>query len=259
MPAPTNLIKSRLQSGDMQLGAWLNLASPVGTEILAGAGYDWCLIDAEHGGLDTRDVRQGLMALAAVGCPAAVRVAANEGWLLKQVLDLGAQTVLVPMVGSGAEAQAAADAVRYPPDGARGLAAGVVRASGYGATPDYATSANAQICLMVQAETRAAVDDIDAIAAVEGVDCVFVGPSDLAADMGYLGDTGAAEVQEAIAHIMARTRAAGKAVGMFCLNPDDLQRYADLGARFITVASDVNLLRTAATGRLAAARASLKS
>lgn len=257
MPAPENLIKTRLKAGHTQLGLWLNLACDVSAELAGQVGFDWCLIDAEHGSSSLPMVRAQLMALAAAGCPAAVRVAENKAWMLKQALDLGAQTVLVPMVGSGAEAAAAANAVYYPPKGARGLAAGVVRASGYGAVPDYASTANDQICLMVQAENRAALDNIDDIAGTEGVDCVFIGPSDLAADMGHLGNSAAPEVQEAIAHIMARSLAAGKAVGMFCLNPSDVPRYRDLGATFINVASDVNALRLTLAERLAAARSGL--
>lgn len=252
-----NRIKTRLAAGETLLGAWLNLGCAVTAEIAGAAGYDWCLIDAEHGPNGIGAVRDQLIALRAAGCPAAVRVAANEPWMLKHVLDAGATTVIVPMVGTRAEAEAAASAVRYPPLGRRGLAAGVVRASGYGEDTSYIARAHEDICLMVQAETRASVENIDAIASVPGVDAVFVGPSDLAADMGFIGDTEAAEVQDAIAHVMARTLAAGKAVGMFCLDPRDLARYRDLGARFIAVASDVVLFRTALALRADDARAAL--
>jgi len=250
-------IKQRLEAGETLIGAWLNLGSLVTAEIAGQSGFDWCLVDAEHGPNAISGIRDQLIALAAAGCPSAVRVAANEAWMLKQALDAGAQTLVVPMVGTAAEAAAAAGAVRYPPRGRRGLAAGVVRASGYGRDPGYMHSANEGICLMVQAETQAAVDNIDAIAGTHGIDGVFVGPSDLAADMGYLGDTGASEVQEAIAHVMSRARAAGKIVGMFCLTPADLPRYRDTGAQFLAVASDVVLLRAALTGHAAEARAAL--
>lgn len=252
-----NTIKATLLRGEMQVGAWLNLGSATTAEIVGAAGYDWCLVDAEHGANPIDRVRDQLISLKAAGCPSAVRVTENRAWMLKQALDVGAQTVVVPMVNSGAEAQAAAQAVRYPPLGTRGLAAGVVRASGYGRDASYMTQANDRVCLMVQAETRAAVDNIDAIATVEGVDAVFIGPSDLAADMGHLGDTGAPEVQEAIAHVMTRTRAAGKAVGMFCLVPADLPRYRDMGATFIAAVSDVGLFRQALAARAADIRAAL--
>jgi 4-hydroxy-2-oxoheptanedioate aldolase len=253
MPAPSNPVKAALLRGDMQFGAFLDLASPAAAEIAGGAGFDWCLIDAEHGPGGKAATAAQLVALAAAGCPALIRVPVNEPWVLKQVLDLGAQTVLVPMVDTGAEAATAARATRYPPTGTRGLAAGIVRASGYGAQADYAQTANDQICLMVQAESRAAVDNIDAIAATDGVDCVFVGPSDLAADMGYLG-TSAPEVDQAIAHVIGRTLHAGKAAGIFCTDPGKFQAYKDMGVTVIAVSSDVSALRGALTARVAEAR-----
>ena len=258
MPAPTNQIKSKLLAGEMQIGCFLNLGATSVAEIAGAAGYDWCLVDGEHGPNDLPGMRDQLVALASVGCPAMLRVADNQPWMIKQALDIGAQTILVPMVGSGAEAAAAASAARYPTAGTRGLAAGVVRASGYGKQADYAATANDQTCLMVQAENRAALENIDAIAATDGVDCVFIGPSDLAADMGYLGQPGASEVEDAIAHIMARTRAAGKAVAMFCMDPSKLKTYAEMGATFIAVAGDNGLLRTALSNRATDARNALK-
>ena len=255
MPAPENLIKSRMLAGDLQIGCWLGSGSTGGAEIAGAAGFDWCLIDAEHGVHDLPSIRDQLNALAAVGCPSAIRVADNEPWMLKQALDLGAQTVLVPMVNSADEAKAAVRSVRYPPAGNRGLAAAVVRASGYGAQPDYAVTADDQICLMVQVETRESVDNIDEILSVDGVDCILIGPFDLAADMGFLADPNAPQVMDAIAHIMARTAAAGKGVGIFCLRPEDLPKYRGMGANFIAVASDVVSLRTALTSRAAEARA----
>jgi 4-hydroxy-2-oxoheptanedioate aldolase len=242
MPAATNQIKARMRAGEMQIGVWLGMANMVGTEIAGRAGYDWCMIDAEHGANDLFSIRDQLITLASVGCPGAVRVAENSAWQLKQVLDLGAQTVLVPMVETRAQAEAAARAVFYPPQGSRGMAAGVVRASGYGAEPDYASSANEQVCLMVQVESRAGVENIDAIAGVDGVDCVLIGPSDLAADMGLLDQPDSPELNEAMAHVMARTRAAGKTAGIFCLSEKDMPLYRDLGARFMAVASDISIL-----------------
>ncbi len=253
MSAPENLTKSALARGEMQIGAWLGLVSPVAAEIAAGAGFDWVLIDAEHGANTLADVQAQVHAVAGQ-CPMAVRVAAGEAWMLKQVLDLGVQTVVVPMVDTGAQAAAMARAVRYPPQGNRGLASALVRASGYGAIPDYTASANDRICLMVQAESRAAVDNIDAIAGTEGVDGVFIGPSDLAADMGHLGNPGAAEVVAATRHIIARTRAAGKAAGIFCLDPARLGTYRDLGVTFIAVASDIAALASGLRGRAAEAK-----
>jgi len=258
MPAPENTLKTRLLAGEMQIGAFLDLGSTVVAEIAGQAGYDWCLIDGEHGPSEVPMMRDQLVALASVGCPAMIRVPCDQDWVIKRALDIGAQSLLVPMVDSGAQAAAIVSAVRYAPEGTRGLAAGVVRASGYGAEPDYMHSANAQICLMVQAESRASVENIDEIAATPGVDCVFIGPSDLAADMGHLGNPTAPEVIEAIKHVMTRTKAAGKAVGMFCLNPADLGRYRDMGATFIAVASDVVLATSSLRARAAEARAQLE-
>ncbi len=254
MPAPRNLLKAALAGGEMQIGCWLDFASPMVAEIAASAGFDWCLIDAEHGPSDLPLIQAQLQAMAASGTPVAVRVPVGEAWLLKQVLDLGAQTVLVPMVDSAAQAQAMARAVRYPPDGIRGLASGLVRASGYNAVPDYVTTANDQICLAVQAESRAAVADIDAIAGTPGVDCVLIGPSDLAADMGHTGNPQAREVVEAIEHIIAHTCAAGKAAGIFCLDPDQFRHYRDLGVTMMAVATDVSTLAQGLRTTAAAAR-----
>ncbi len=258
MPAPENTIKSRLLAGEVLIGAFLDLASPAIAEIAGQAGFDWCLIDGEHGPNEVPQIRDQLVALRSVGCPAVVRAPHGAVWALKRLLDIGAQTILVPMVDSAEDARTAARALRYPPQGNRGLAAGVIRASGYGAQPDYMHTANDQVCLMVQAESRAALAEIDAIAATEGVDCVFVGPSDLAADMGYLGNPGAGEVQEAIAHIIARTRAAGKPVGIFCLDPAEMPRYRAMGASFVAVANDIGALAGGLRARAAEARAALE-
>jgi len=252
-----NAIKTRLLKGDLQIGAFLGLGGTAATEIAGQAGFDWCLIDGEHAPFGVSDIRDQLVGLAAVGCPAVVRVPCDEDWVLKRVLDIGAQTILVPMVNNAAQAASIAAAVRYPPGGRRGLAAAIVRASHYGAQPDYAQTADDQICLIVQAESSAAVDNIDAIAATEGVDCVFIGPSDLAADMGHLGQSGAPEVAEAIEHLITRTIAAGKAAGIFCLDPAQLGHYRDLGARFIAVGSDVAALRGALSETAATAQARL--
>lgn len=258
MAAPENQIKARLLAGETLIGAFLDLASPLVAEIAGRAGFDWCLIDAEHGPSDVPLVRDQLIALQAQDRPAAVRVPVCETWVLKQALDIGAQTVLVPMVDTAEQAALAAAAVRYPPVGNRGLAAGAIRASGYGAVPDYMHSANDQICLMVQAESRAAVENIDAIAATEGVDCVFVGPSDLAADMGYLGEPSVPEVMQAIDHVMDRTRVAGKHIGIFCLDPAQLGHYRTRGANFIAVGSDIGALRAGFAAQVTAAHAQIE-
>ena len=257
MAAPENLFKARLLAGEVQAGLFLGMASPVVAEIAADAGFDWLLIDAEHGPSDLSQVQAQLVALQGRGQAAAVRVPVGQAWVLKKVLDMGAQTVLVPMVDSAAQATAVARAVRYAPAGNRGLAPGMVRAARYGADTGYVATADAQICLMVQAESRAAVEDIDAIAATDGVDCVLIGPSDLSADMGYPGDPGAAEVAGAIAHVIARTCAAGKAAGIFAADPDSLAGYRDAGVTVFAVGSDIGVLRAGLATRRADVKARL--
>ena len=257
MPAPENPLRTALAANRMQLGAWVGLRSPEAAEIAALAGFDWCLLDGEHGPWDVPAIRDQILAVRAAGAHPVVRVPEARAWMIKQVLDLGAQSVLVPMVNSGEEAAAMARAMRYPPQGVRGMAAPVVRASGFGAIPDYAATANAQICLLVQAETRAALENIDAIAATEGVDGVFIGPADLSADMGFEGELGAPELDEAIEHMIARIRAAGKAAGILALDEARMARYAQLGVRFMGVASDIVALSGAMRSTAARFRALL--
>lgn len=247
MPAPQNPLKSALSQGRLQRGLWLNLSSGLVAEMAGQAGFDWCLIDGEHGPWDPSAIRAQLMALEGTGTAPVVRVPTDADWILKQVLDLGVQSVLVPMVHSADQARAVVRGLRYPPDGVRGQGAMVARASGFGAIADYAETANDQICCLVQAESRAALDDLDAIAAVDGVDAVFIGPADLAADMGLSID--APDLRRAIAGAIPRIRAAGKAAGIIC--PDaDFAHYTGLGVTFLGMGSDAMLLQ-AALARLA--------
>jgi len=181
-------------------------------------------------------------------------VPVGEDWVIKQVLDLGAQTLLVPMVDTAEQADRVVRATRYAPEGVRGLGASVARVSGFGAVADYATTANAEIGVIVQAETRRAIANLDEILAVEGVDCVFIGPADLSADMGYTGNPGAAEVVETIADAVRRIRAAGKAAGIIHYDAAAFGYYAGLGVNFLGVGADVSLLRTAFAGTLETAR-----
>jgi 4-hydroxy-2-oxoheptanedioate aldolase len=242
MPAPENRLKAALAQGEVQLGCWLSMATPVSAEIAGGAGFDWVLIDGEHAPNDLAAIRAQLMALNGSASSVVVRVPAGETWILKRMLDLGAQSLLVPMIDTGEAARAMVSAVRYPPYGERGVGAGFARASRYGAIGDYLQTANDQICLILQAESRKAMENIDAIAGTDGVDAVFIGPSDLSADMGHLGNPGAPEVVEAIQHAIVRIRAAGKAVGIFAVGPGEARRWADAGAHFIAMASDVRAL-----------------
>ena len=242
MPAPTNRLKADLAAGKLLRGIWLNLGSGLVAEMAGHAGFDWCLVDGEHGPWDPVAIRDQLIALAATPAEAVVRVPVAEDWVLKQALDLGAQTVLVPMVDSAEAARAVVRACRYPPDGVRGLGAMVARAAGFGAVPDYTANANAEICILVQAESRAALAALDEIAAVDGVDGVFIGPADLAADMGHRDDPGHPQVQAAIADAIPRIRAAGKAAGIFLGTPEARGRAVDLGATFVGMGSEAALL-----------------
>ena len=245
MPAPHNPLKAALARGDVQRGLWLGLGSAAVAELASRCGFDWCLIDAEHGPNDLQRIQAQLQAMN--GAPAApvVRVPVGEDWVLKQVLDLGAQSVLVPMIDTVEQAEAAVAAVRYPPHGRRGMGAALARASGYNAIADYSVNSNAEICLMVQAESRLAIDNIDGISAVEGVDVVFIGPADLSADMGYPGRPDAPEVLDAIDHAIARIRAAGKAPGIIAFDLAEQSRYIDKGVQFLGVGADVTSLAAA--------------
>ncbi|HEX5933636.1 MAG TPA: HpcH/HpaI aldolase/citrate lyase family protein [Pseudorhizobium sp.] len=239
MPAPKNLFKAALRDGRPQIGLWLNTGEPLMAELAGTTGFDWLVIDGEHGPNDLRSIIGQLQALAASPAEAVVRPPMGEPWMIKQLLDAGARTLLVPMVDSAAQAEALVRAVRYPPHGMRGVGAAVARASAFNTIADYADTAADEICLLVQAETRAAIADLENIAAVEGIDGVFIGPADLSADMGYLGRIEAPEVQEVIEKAIGTITAAGKAAGILTFNEALNLRYIDLGARFVAVGSDV--------------------
>lgn len=246
MPAAKNLFKAALAEGRAQIGLWMGLANPIATEICAGAGFDWVVIDGEHAPNDLPLMLAQLQAAAAKPAHPVLRVPVGEAWLIKQVLDIGAQTVLVPMVDSAAQAEALVRAMRYPPQGMRGVGAALARASDYGAVDDYVQTANAETCLLVQVESRTGLDALDDIAAVEGVDGVFIGPADLAADMGYAGRADVPEVQAAIDAALVRIRKAGKPAGILTFDLEAARRYLARGAGFVAVGADVALLAQAA-------------
>lgn len=244
MPAPKNALKTALENGDTQTGIWLTLASATVAEVAGQAGFDWCLIDAEHGPNTLTTIQSQLQALAGTPAQAVVRVPKGEDWMLKQVLDLGVQTVVVPLVETAEQAAQIAAAVRYPGAGSRGMGAVLARASGYGEIVDYVSSANDEICLFVQIESVLAVENIDAIAATVGVDGIFVGPADLSADMGFVGQMDAPEVLAAIDHVYARATAAGRITGTVVFNPDDIQPQLDKGVTFLGIGGDSYSLQT---------------
>lgn len=245
MPAPTNALKTALLRGDVQSGFWLAQASASTAEIAGSAGFDWCLIDAEHGPNTLDTIAAQLRALAGTPAHAAIRVPMGDDWMLKQVLDLGVQTVVVPMVNTPEQAAQVAAAVRYPGEGSRGMGAVLARASGYGEIVDYVSSANDQIFLFVQIESVQAVANIDAIAATPGVDGVFVGPADLSADMGFVGQLDAPEVLAAIDHVYDVAKKAGKILGTITFDPSEFQTQIDKGVTFLGLGGDTTLMRSA--------------
>ena len=245
-----NPFKSALARGDAQIGLWMSLANAYCAEICATAGFDWLLIDGEHSPNDVRSTLQALQAVAAYRSHPVVRVVKGETALIKQMLDIGAQTLLVPMVDTAEQARHLVAATRYPPEGMRGVGAGAARASRWGARTDYVDQANQEVCLLVQVESVTGLDNLEAICAVPGVDGVFIGPSDLAASMGHLGKLSHPDVQAAVDQAIRRIHASGKAAGTLTADTALAQRYLELGARFVAVGIEATVLAQA-TRRLA--------
>lgn len=251
MPAPSNSFKARLKSGETQIGLWVGLGDPSVAELVAGTGFDWLVIDGEHGPNGLRDVLAQLRAVGGKSHPV-VRVRDDNRAEIKQMLDIGAQTLLVPMIESADQAREVVRSVNYPPQGVRGVGAALARASDYNAIADYLQTANEEVCLLLQVESRAGIAALDEILAVDGVDGVFIGPADLAADMGHLGKPGAPEVQAAVNDALARIRAAGLAAGILTSDRALAQGYAAMGIEFLAVGSDVGVLRAGLTALRAA-------
>lgn len=241
MEMPENLLKRALLEGRPQFGLWSAFPTHNTVEVIAGSGFDWILLDTEHAPADVPVVHQQLQAMAGGTASAVVRPAWNDAVLLKRFLDLGVQSFLVPMVQDAEEARRAVAATRYPPEGIRGVAV-TLRANGFGRVKDYHRLANAQICVQVQIETRRALQNLEAIAAVPGVDGLFIGPSDLAADHGHLGNPAHPEVRAAIDDAIRRIRRAGKVAGILAAIEADARHWLDLGATFVAVGSDVGIL-----------------
>jgi 4-hydroxy-2-oxoheptanedioate aldolase len=250
--ATNNPFKAALREGRAQIGLWQALASPLSAELCAAAGFDWLLLDGEHGPNDVPGLLAQLQAVAAVGAAHPVgRVPVGETWIVKQYLDIGFTTLLVPMVDSGEDARRLARACRYPPDGIRGVGAGIVRASRFNRRNDYLATADEDVCLLVQVETVAGLADLEAIAAADGVDGVFFGPADLSAALGFRGQPGHPAVRGAIARGAETVRAAGKAVGVLASDEALAKAYLASGFTFVAVGTDVGLL-VRATDALAA-------
>lgn len=247
MPMPRNTFKAALQTGQRQLGLWVGLTDANATEALAGCGFDWLLLDGEHAPNNVRTVLEQLRAVAPYQAHPVVRPVQGEVALIKQYLDVGAQTLLVPMVDTAEQAVLLARAMRYPPHGIRGVGAALARASRWNQIKDYLQHADDEMCLLVQAETPRALANLAAIAATDGVDGVFFGPSDLSAAMGHRGQPSHPEVQRAILDGITTVRAKGKAVGILATDKTLAQQYLDAGAQFVAVGLDTALLVRAAT------------
>ncbi|MGZ5097805.1 MAG: aldolase/citrate lyase family protein, partial [Usitatibacter sp.] len=231
MDLPVNQFKSAIKAGQQQIGLWVSLANAYSTEIVAGAGFDWLLIDGEHSPNDPTTVLPQLQAAAPYPVAAIVRPAWNDKVLIKRYLDIGTQSLLVPYVQTEEEAQAAVAAIRYPLRGVRGVA-GVTRASRFGRVTDYARKAEEQLCLLVQIETRLGLDNLEAIARADGIDGVFIGPADLGAGLGHLGEQGHPEVQAAIKEAIKRIRSCGKPAGILAVDEATARRYIEWGTTF---------------------------
>jgi len=241
MDLPPNRFKQRLLAGDTQIGLWCILSSPYAAEAVAGSGFDWLLLDTEHSPNDVPDVLSLLQSAQAGTAACIVRPAWNDMVLIKRYLDIGAQTLLLPFVQNPEEAGRAVEFTRYPPKGVRGIT-GSGRASRYGRVKDYLKNASDEICVLVQVETREALKQIEAIAAVEGIDGVFIGPNDLSASFGHIGNWGHAEVQDAIKDAAVRIRKVGKAAGILTPNEEEAKKFIEWGYTFVAVGADLGLL-----------------
>jgi 4-hydroxy-2-oxoheptanedioate aldolase len=238
MELPVNRFKKTLKEGKQQYGAWHTMGGGLQAEILVAAGYDWILIDSEHGVMEVADIVPALQALTGFpDCAPVVRVAENDAALIKRHLDQGAQTIMVPMINSAEEARAAVAAMRFAPQGVRGMN-GVTRASRFGAIKDYVARAHEELCLIVQIESVAGMEALEEIAAVPEVDAIFIGPADLAADMGFPGNTAAPEVEAAVLDCFVRLDKVGMPAGILTLNDETLKRYIEAGSRFTALGID---------------------
>jgi 4-hydroxy-2-oxoheptanedioate aldolase len=237
----TNTLKRALREGRAQIGLWSSLSSHVTVEVIAGAGFDWLLLDTEHSPNELTMVHGQLQAMQGSTAAAVVRPAWNDPVLFKRLLDIGVQSLLVPWVQNVDEARRAVEATRYPPQGIRGVAT-TTRATRYGREKDYLKHANDEICVIVQIETRIALGNLESIAAVDGVDGLFIGPGDLAADLGHLGDPAHPDVRGAIDDAIGRIVRTGKFSGTLAPVEADARHWLALGCRFVAVGSDAGIL-----------------
>ena len=245
MAGPDNPFKRAIAEGRPQVGLWASLASNVVCNVLADSGFDWIVIDTEHAPNDLATVLGQLQALGAGPATPFVRPAWNDQVLIKRLMDIGAHSLIVPFVQSREEAREAVRFTRYPPDGVRGVAV-ATRANRYGRDASYFRTVNDRVCVIAQIETRSALDQLEDIASVDGIDGIFIGPSDLSADLGHLGDPGSAATQELIGQAATRCRAIGVPAGILTAGIEAAHRYFELGYTFVAVGADVVILRNGA-------------
>ena len=238
---PHNAFKEKLLAGEVQIGLWTSLASAYAAEVVAGSGFDWLLLDTEHSPGAVDSVLAQLQAVAPYPVSPIVRPDTNDTVLIKRYLDIGVQTLLIPYVQTAEEARGAVAAMRYPPKGVRGVG-GTTRATVFGRVPGYAKIAEQELCLLVQIETEEALERLEEIAVVDGVDGVFIGPNDLAASLGHLGDLKHEDVIGAIVSALIRLKAMGKPAGILTPDEDFARRCLKLGATFVAVGSDIGVL-----------------
>jgi 4-hydroxy-2-oxoheptanedioate aldolase len=239
--------KQALQEGRPLLGLWQAIANGYTAEICAHAGYDWLLFDGEHAPNTAQTLLSQLQAVSRFPTEPVARVPSGDPVGIKQYLDLGFRTLLVPMVDTAEQARAVVAACRYPPHGIRGVASATARATGFGKDTAYLAEASDRITLVVQIESRLALENIDGIAAVDGVDALFIGPGDLAASLGHLGNPAHPEVQDAIDEAKARIDASGKPAGIFALSAADARNRINQGFAFLSIGTDIGLLLKGAT------------
>ena len=240
-----------MESGRTQFGIWLGIPDTSVAEMMAGAGFDWLLIDHEHGPFELREVMAHLQAMAPYDVAPLVRPVDGSPALLKKLCDIGAQSFIVPMIDTAAQAEEIVAAVKYPPEGRRGLGTSLARAARWNTVPGYIDRANDEMVVIVQAETATALDNIEAIAKTPGVDGVFIGPSDLSASMGHRGNIAHPEVIDAIGAALRKIRNADKYAGLLCLDHSRVAHFEECGANFVGVGVDTLLIGNAAR-RLAA-------
>ena len=236
-----NNFKTAISEGRVQIGLWSSLCSNIGAEVVADSGFDWILLDGEHSPNDVPSMMSQLQALVGGTASPIVRPAWNDAVMIKRILDIGAQSILVPYVQNADEAQRAVAAVRYPPAGIRGVAAST-RANHYGRVNNYLTLAGTEICVLVQVETREALKQIEAIASVDGIDGVFIGPNDLSASFGHIGNWGHPEVQAALEDAVKRLKKIGKPAGILTPNEEEAKKFIQWGYAFVAVGADLGLL-----------------